>query len=36
MCLLKVIKAEDVLEGIETFGWSLSGALDMDLNEYPG
>ena len=36
VCLSKVIKAEDVLEGIETFGWSLSGALDMDLNEYPG
>ena len=32
----QIIKAEDVLQGIETFGWSLSGSLDMDLNQYPG
>ena len=33
---LQVIGAEDVLQGIETFGWSMSGAVDMDLNQYPG
>ncbi|XP_053374403.1 integrin alpha-8-like isoform X2 [Mercenaria mercenaria] len=31
----QAIKADDVLSGTETFGWSIAGGIDMDDNEYP-
>ena len=32
----KVIKGSTVSPGIKSFGYSLSGGLDMDANGYPG
>ena len=34
--LLKVIKGSSVSPGVKTFGYSLSGKLDLDDNGYPG
>lgn len=31
----QVIYAKDIDVGIRTFGWSLSGGMDLDGNEYP-
>jgi len=36
MCVIfQAIFADDVIPGAETFGWSLSGGMDMDQNQYP-
>lgn len=34
-CLLQVIEGKSVGSGFNTFGYSLSGGLDMDDNSYP-
>ncbi|KAL4222463.1 hypothetical protein ACF0H5_018503 [Mactra antiquata] len=31
----QAIEADNVLNGLETFGWSIAGGVDMDGNEYP-
>lgn len=31
----QAIKADEVLSGTTTFGWSIAGGMDMDDNEYP-
>ncbi len=35
MFLVQVIRARDISDSVRTFGFSLSGGMDLDRNEYP-